>query len=179
MRSALQTAGRTLQNNQRRPFDEQEQGWQLLATLACVTTTRSRHVHVPGNLGGLLGAELEVLGALDGQLGAALARLALQAQNDLLGGLGLVSQRSSTREASEKRFQARSRIAWAARQAHTGMPRWKRLPSRHNHMPPRAEPRDAPSCGTRAWSGHRNPAACACTGGHPGRTWRPCQSCTG
>ena len=98
-------------------------------------------MHVPGNLGGLLGAELEVLGALDGQLGAALARLALQAQNDLLGGLGLVSQRSSTREASEKRFQARSRIAWAARQAHTGMPRWKRLPSRHNHVPPHAEPR--------------------------------------
>lgn len=55
-------------------------------------------MHVPGNLGGLLGAELEVLGALDGQLGAALARLALQAQNDLLGGLGLVSQRSSTRK---------------------------------------------------------------------------------
>mgnify|MGYP001385584860 CR=1 FL=1 len=47
-------------------------------------------MHVPGNLGGLLGAELEVLGALDGQLGAALARLALQAQNDLLGGLGLL-----------------------------------------------------------------------------------------
>jgi hypothetical protein len=74
----------------------------LLHHLACIPLSKSANTtekkpyasrlgRLLGLLGaGLVGADLEVLAALDGELHLVLALLALHSEGDLLGGLGLL-----------------------------------------------------------------------------------------
>ena len=55
-----------------------------------------------GTLGLLLTTELEVLASLEGQLGLGLAGRALETENDLLGGLGLLVENLLVANEKEK-----------------------------------------------------------------------------
>lgn len=102
----------------------------------------------------LLLTQLEVLGALDHELLLGLALLALQAEGDLLGGLGLQGGQCKDQGPSFLWQCIVKALTWSWK-----MWEHKNLSWTHVYQRPGIGCKHAPSCAEWAWSDHRTPAA--------------------